>query len=52
MGGAWLFTAGLGLHAELIGNLFYGAATWDKGLTTIPMLSLQVGLIADYEVLP
>jgi len=52
VGGAWLFTAGLGVNAEIIGDVFYGAATWEKGVTTIPMLSLQVGLMADYEVLP
>ncbi len=52
VGGAWLMTAGLGLQAELVGNVFYGAATWDKGVTTIPMLSLQVGVLADHEVLP
>lgn len=52
LGGAWLFTAGLGLQAEVIGDVFYGAATWDKGITTIPMLSIQAGIFADYEVLP
>ena len=52
VGGAWLISAGLGLQAELIGDVFYGAATWDKGITTIPMLSLQIGLLADHEVLP
>ena len=52
IGGAYLLTAGLGLQAELIGNVFYGAATWDKKITTIPMLSVQAGIIVDYEVLP
>ena len=52
LGGAWMFTAGLGLQAELIGDVFYGAATWDKGATTVPMLSMQIGLIADCELLP
>lgn len=52
VGGAWLFTAGLGLQAELIGDVFYGAATWEKRITTIPMVSLQVGVVIDYEVLP
>lgn len=52
VGGAYLFTAGIGVQAELVGNVFYGAATWDKKITTIPMLSLQAGLFVDYEVLP
>jgi hypothetical protein len=52
VGGVWLLTAGLGLNAEILGDVFYGAATWDKRITTIPMLSLQVGVVIDYEVLP
>jgi hypothetical protein len=52
LGGAWLPLAGLGLNAELVGDLFYGAATWTTGRTTIPMLSLQIGILVDYEVLP
>jgi len=41
-----------GVQAELIGDVFYGAATWTSGVTTIPMLSVQAGLFADFEVLP
>ena len=52
LGGSFLFTAGLGLQAELVGNIFYGAATWEKTITAIPMLSLQLGIIIDIEVLP
>lgn len=52
VGGAWLVTAGLGVTAELVGDLFYGAATQDEALTAIPMLSLQVGALVDFEVLP
>lgn len=52
VGGAYMISAGLGVQAELVGNVFYGAATWEKQITTIPMLSLQAGLIVDYEVLP
>ncbi len=51
-GGAYLLTAGLGLQAEVVGNIFYGAATWEKKITSIPMLSLQAGLVVDFEVLP
>lgn len=52
VGGAWLFTGGLGLSAELVGSLFYGAATQDRSTTTIPVLALQVGVWLDHEVLP
>lgn len=49
-GSVWHFLAGLGVYAELIGSLFFGAATLDKDRTTIPMLSGQLGLWVDYEV--
>lgn len=51
-GGAWLASAGLGVTAEFVGSLFYGAATEQEPVTVIPILSLQVGVIVDYEVLP
>jgi hypothetical protein len=43
---------GLGVTAELVGNLFFGAATEERSVTTIPMLSLQVGLFFDHEFAP
>jgi len=52
VGCAYLITAGLGLQAEIIGDVFYGAATWEKKFTAIPMLSIQLGLLVDIEVLP
>jgi hypothetical protein len=52
LGGAWLFTGGLGATAELTGSLFYGAATLDRSTTTIPMLAIELGLWLDYEVFP
>jgi hypothetical protein len=51
-GGAWLFTGGLGVSAELVGSLFYGAATQDRKTTTIPVIALQIGMWFDHEVLP
>ena len=51
-GGAWFLTAGLGIGLELCASLFYGAATYDRSLTAIPIVSLQGGLALDYEVLP
>lgn len=52
VGGVYFFTAGLGATAELIGSLFYGAATQDTAATAIPLLSAQIGIAALYEVLP
>lgn len=40
---------GLGVTAEVVGNLFFGAATEERSVTTIPMLSLQVGLFFEHE---
>jgi hypothetical protein len=51
-GGAWLFTGGLGASIELVGSLFYGAATEDTSQTTVPILSLELGIWFDHEVLP
>ncbi len=52
VGAAFLVTAGLGLQSELVGSLYYGAGTQDRSVTTIPVLSAQLGLFVDYEVLP
>jgi len=51
-GAAWLFTGGLGLSVELVGSLFYGAATQEKSSTTVPVISLEIGAWFDHEVLP
>jgi len=52
VGGAWFFTGALGVTAELVGNLFYGAGTYEVTYSVIPTLSLQGGIIVDLEVLP
>lgn len=52
LGAAYMITAGLGVQGELIGSLYYGAATQDRSVSTIPVLSAQLGLFIDYEVLP
>lgn len=41
---------GLGLTAELVGSVFFGAATEQKSVTTIPMLALQLGIAFDNHV--
>ena len=52
MGGAFLFSGGLGVTAELVTSLFFGAATWESDPTFIPVVSFQLGAYAEYEVLP
>jgi len=52
LGGAYFLSAGLGLGIELDFSVFYGAATVEKPLTVIPVLSLAVGLFVDWERLP
>ena len=52
LGGAFMVSAGIGVTAELVGDLFYGAATQDQAYSVVPMLSLQAGVIVDFEVLP
>lgn len=51
-GGAWFFIGGVGLTAEIVGDMFYGAGTRDKAVTTYPVLSGQFGILGTYEVLP
>jgi hypothetical protein len=43
---------GLGAVAELVGSVYFGAATDERSITTIPMLSLQVGIYFDHRVAP
>ena len=52
VGLAWFFTGALGVHAELVGGLYYGAGTYETVYSVIPLISGQAGLIVDYEVLP
>ena len=51
-GFGWFFTARLALAAEVVGDVYYGAGTPTKGVTTYPILSGQLGLLVDYEILP
>jgi hypothetical protein len=52
VGAVWFVTAGAGLTAELVGDLFFGAATWERDPSVIPIASLQLGAWFEYEVLP
>lgn len=52
VGGTWFFIGGIGLAAEVVGDVFYGAGTAEKATVTYPVLSGQLGLVVAYEVLP
>jgi hypothetical protein len=50
VGPRWAFGWGFSLTAEMVGSVFFGAATEEKSVTTIPMLSFQLGLCFDHSV--
>lgn len=50
LGSRFELAYGLGLTAELVGSVFFGAATEQKSVTTIPMLALQFGVSFDRRV--
>jgi hypothetical protein len=51
--GAVLFlTAGIGVAAELVGDVFYGAGTREVAVPAYPVLSAQGGLWLSWEMLP
>jgi hypothetical protein len=52
LGGAFFFLGGIGVVAEMVGDLFYGTGTREIATATYPVLSGQLGLIGTYEVLP
>ena len=52
LSGTWFFRAALGLRAEMVGNMFYGAGTVERAVPAYPMLSFALGLVIAYEVLP
>jgi hypothetical protein len=52
VGAGWLMAYGLGALVELVGDVFFGAATDQTSITTIPMLSLQIGVFFDHQVSP
>lgn len=52
LGGAYFFTASLGVSAALDFSVFYGAATIDRAVTVIPITSLSLGVLFDWEHLP
>jgi hypothetical protein len=50
-GAAFMLTSGIGVQSELVGSVYYGAGTLDHSVTTIPVLSGELGVFFDYEVL-
>jgi hypothetical protein len=52
VGGIWFARAGIGVAAELVGDVFYGAATREVATPAYPVLSAQAGLVLSWEVMP
>jgi len=52
LGTAYFFSANLGLGLEADFSIFYGAATFDRAVTVIPVASLALGVFFDWEHLP
>ncbi|HTN90734.1 MAG TPA: hypothetical protein VL242_43975 [Sorangium sp.] len=48
----YFLLAGVALSGEIVGDLFYGAATYDAAYTVYPVVSAQLGLLIDHELLP
>lgn len=51
-GVAWYVRAGVGVTAELLGDLVWGAATPDNKRPAYPVLSGQLGALIEWEKLP
>jgi hypothetical protein len=51
-GAVFFLTAGVGLAAELVGDVFYGAGTREVAVAAYPVLSGQGGLWLSWEMLP
>jgi hypothetical protein len=52
VGGSWLARAGLGATCALVVDGFYGAGTAETRAAFYPVVSAQMGLFVNYEVLP
>jgi hypothetical protein len=51
-GGIWFARAGIGLTAELVGDVFYGAGTREVATPAYPVLSAQGGVWLSWEAMP
>lgn len=52
LAGTWYFVGGIGLTAEIVGDVFYGTGTAEVRVASYPVLSGQAGLTISWEVLP
>ena len=51
-GAVWFARAGIGVAAELVGDVFYGAGTREVATPAYPVLSAQAGLWLSWEAMP
>jgi hypothetical protein len=51
-GFAYFLTGKIALAGELVFDLYYGAGTHDVAVATYPILSGQLGLLVEHEILP
>ena len=51
-GGVWFLRGGIGVAAEIVSDVFYGAGTREVATPAYPVLSAQLGLVIAVEVLP
>ena len=51
-GFAWFITGKIAIAGELVFDVYYGAGTYDVGVATYPILSGQLGLLVEHELLP
>jgi hypothetical protein len=51
LGGVWFVRGGIGVIAEIVGDLFYGAGTREVSAAAYPVLSGQLGLTIAWEVI-
>ena len=52
LGGVWFVRGGIGVVAELVGDLVYGAGTREVSAAAYPVLSGQIGVTLAWEVIP
>ena len=52
LGVVFALTGAVGLDLQLVGDLYYGAATYHADPTVIPIVGAQGGVVVDWEVLP
>jgi hypothetical protein len=51
-GFAWFLTSKIAVAGEVVFDLYYGAGTYQVAVATYPIVSGQLGLLFDQEILP